>query len=86
LAVAPNQVWSWDITKLKGPAKWTYFHLYVILHISNRLDDSDYVWDAPTRETLATLPTLRASLAAGVVAHCRLGVGEAFLVFSAKLL
>ena len=27
LAVAPNQVWSWDITKLKGPAKWTCFHL-----------------------------------------------------------
>ena len=25
LAVAPNEVWSWDITKLKGPAKWTYF-------------------------------------------------------------
>ena len=31
LAIAPNQVWSWDITKLKGPAKWTCFHLYVIL-------------------------------------------------------
>jgi putative transposase len=29
LATAPNQVWSWDITKLKGPAKWTCFHLYV---------------------------------------------------------
>jgi len=27
LAEAPNQVWSWDITKLKGPAKWTYFYL-----------------------------------------------------------
>ena len=36
LAVAPNQVWSWDITKLKGPAKWTYFHLYVILDIFSR--------------------------------------------------
>jgi len=33
LAVAPNQVWSWDITKLKGPAKWSCFHLYVILII-----------------------------------------------------
>ena len=31
LAIAPNQVWSWDITKLKGPAKWTCFHLYVCL-------------------------------------------------------
>jgi transposase InsO family protein len=36
LAVAPNQVWSWDITKLKGPAKWTYFYLYVILDIFSR--------------------------------------------------
>ena len=26
-----NQVWSWDITKLLGPAKWTYFYLYVVL-------------------------------------------------------
>ena len=33
LATAPNQVWSWDITKLLGPCKWTYFHLYVILDI-----------------------------------------------------
>ena len=33
LAIAPNQVWSWDITKLRGPVKWTYFHLYVILDI-----------------------------------------------------
>jgi putative transposase len=31
VAGGPNQVWSWDITKLKGPAKWVYFYLYVIL-------------------------------------------------------
>lgn len=36
LATSPNQVWSWDITKLKGPAKWTCFHLYVILDIFSR--------------------------------------------------
>ena len=36
LAVAPNQVWSWDITKLNGSAKWTCFHLYVILDIFSR--------------------------------------------------
>ena len=36
LAIAPNQIWSWDITKLKGPAKWTCFHLYVILDIFSR--------------------------------------------------
>jgi putative transposase len=36
LATAPNQVWSWDITKLLGPAKWTYFYLYVILDVYSR--------------------------------------------------
>jgi putative transposase len=36
VATGPNQVWSWDITKLLGPAKWTYFHLYVILDIFSR--------------------------------------------------
>ena len=48
LATAPNQVWSWDITKLLGPCKWTYFHLYVILDIFSR-----YVvgWMVAPRET-----------------------------------
>ena len=36
LATAPRQVWSWDITKLKGPKKWSYFYLYVILDIFSR--------------------------------------------------
>jgi putative transposase len=36
LATAPNQVWSWDITKLLGPQKWTYFHLYVLMDIYSR--------------------------------------------------
>jgi putative transposase len=36
LAERPNQVWSWDITKLMGPTKWTYFYLYVILDIFSR--------------------------------------------------
>jgi putative transposase len=36
LATGPNQVWSWDITKLRGPVKWTYFYLYVILDIFSR--------------------------------------------------
>lgn len=36
LATAPNQVWSWDITKLLGPQKWTYFNLYVLLDIYSR--------------------------------------------------
>jgi len=36
LATVPNQVWSWDITRLLGPAKWSYFYLYVILDIYSR--------------------------------------------------
>jgi putative transposase len=36
LATGPNQVWSWDITRIKGPAKWTHFYLYVILDIFSR--------------------------------------------------
>ncbi len=36
LAEAPDQVWSWDITKLMGPVKWSYFYLYVILDIFSR--------------------------------------------------
>ena len=36
VANAPNQVWTWDITKLLGPVKWTYFYLYVILDIFSR--------------------------------------------------
>jgi len=36
LATGPNQVWSWDITKLLGPQKWTYFYLYVIMDIFSR--------------------------------------------------
>jgi putative transposase len=36
MAARPNQVWSWDITKLLGPAKWTWFYLYVIIDIYSR--------------------------------------------------
>jgi len=50
LATKPNQVWSWDITKLKGPEKWTYYYLYVILDIYSR-----YVvgWMIAPRESAA---------------------------------
>lgn len=48
LATGPNQVWSWDITKLRGPAKWTYYYLYVMLDVFSR-----YVpgWLIAERET-----------------------------------
>jgi putative transposase len=36
VADAPNRVWSWDITKLAGPARWTYYYLYTILDIFSR--------------------------------------------------
>jgi putative transposase len=36
LATGPNEVWSWDITKLKGPRKWSYFYLYVIIDVFSR--------------------------------------------------
>jgi putative transposase len=36
LATGPNQLWSWDITKLKGPTKWTYYYLYTILDVFSR--------------------------------------------------
>ena len=36
VATAPNQVWSWDLTKLRGPVKWSYFHLYVLLDLFSR--------------------------------------------------
>jgi putative transposase len=36
VATAPNQVWSWDLTKLRGPGKWEYFHLYVLLDLFSR--------------------------------------------------
>jgi len=36
IATGPNQVWTWDITKLKGPQKWLYYYLYVVLDIYSR--------------------------------------------------
>jgi putative transposase len=48
LATRPNQLWSWDSTKLKGPSTWTYYYLYVILDVYSR-----YVvgWMIAERET-----------------------------------
>jgi putative transposase len=36
LATGPNQLWSWDLTKLRSPVKWTYFHLYTVLDVYSR--------------------------------------------------
>jgi putative transposase len=61
LATAPNQLWSWDITKLLGPAKWTYFYLYVILDVFSR-----YVvgWMVAEREAASLAETLIAETCA----------------------
>jgi len=55
LATAPNQVWTWDITKLLGPVKWLYFYLYVLLDLFSR-----YVvgWTLAERESGGLAKTL----------------------------
>ena len=57
LASGPNQCWSWDVTKLAGPAKWTWYYLYVILDIYSR-----YVvgWMVAAREAAALAERLLA--------------------------
>jgi putative transposase len=49
LATRPNQLWSWDITKLMGPAKWTYFYLYVVLDVFSRYVVGWVVADAESK-------------------------------------
>jgi len=70
VATAPKQVWSWDITKLLGPAKWTYFHLYVILDIYSRYvvgwmlasRESEHLAERLIRETVVKQGIVRDTL------------------------
>jgi putative transposase len=55
VANTPNAVWSWDITKLRGPAKWTYYYLYVILDIFSRFVVG---WMVASRESAALAEVL----------------------------
>ena len=68
MARGPNQVWSWDITRLLGPKKWSYFYLYVILDIFSR-----YVvgWMVADRENSALASRLiqQSCLKHGVQPH-----------------
>jgi len=57
----PNRVWSWDITKLHGPAKWTYYYLYVILDIFSRYATG---WMVATGESAALAERLIAETCA----------------------
>lgn len=50
VATAPNQVWSWDITKLRGPWKWTWYQLYVVIDVYSRYAVG---WTVATRESAA---------------------------------
>jgi putative transposase len=61
LATSPNRLWSWDITKLLGPEKWTYFYLYVLLDVFSR-----YVvgWLAAHRESASLADKLIAQTCA----------------------
>jgi putative transposase len=55
LAEQPNEVWSWDISKLKGPEKWSCFHLYVILDVFSRYAVG---WTVQPRESAALAKAL----------------------------
>jgi putative transposase len=59
VATQPNEVWSWDITKLRGPYKWTWYYLYVILDVYSRYAVG---WAVATRES--------ARLAEALIAEC----------------
>jgi putative transposase len=74
LATGPNQLWSWDITKLKGPVKWSYFYLYVILDVFSR-----YVvgWMAALQESATLAQRLIAQTCA------RQGIAEGKLTIHA---
>ena len=56
LAEQPNEVWSWDITKLLGPATWTYFYLYVILDVYSRYAVAWTVQQRENSDALGPLP------------------------------
>ena len=60
LAQRPNELWSWDITKLRGPAKWTYYYLYTILDVFQSLCSG--LADRRTRVCHASRATYRSVL------------------------
>ena len=76
VATAPNQVWTWDTTKLPGPTKGTYFSLYVILDIFSRYIVGWLVADARVGRRLRRSSSRRAartrtSYAEQLTIHCR---------------
>ena len=77
MATAPNQVWSWDITRLLGPKKWSYYYLYVIMDIYSR-----YVvgWMVADRENSALAGRLIQRCDGGKLAMASVEVQEAIQV------
>lgn len=69
VATTANQVWSWDITKLAGPHKWTWFHLYVILDVYSRYA---IAWLVAPRESAR----LAEELIADAIHHQRIEHGQ----------
>ena len=61
VATAPNQCWSWDITKLLGPAKWTYYYLYVIIDVRHEAPLHRVGWKDPPVACRSRPPKLRAA-------------------------
>jgi len=55
VADAPNRVWAWDITKLHGPQKWTYFYLYAIMDRYRRYVVGWMIADRESSELAKTL-------------------------------
>jgi transposase InsO family protein len=51
LAETPNEIWSWDITKLMGPTKWSYFYLYVVLDIYSAVSSAG-TWAMPKAQAV----------------------------------
>lgn len=74
VATGPNQIWTWDITKLLGPVKWTYYYLYVILDMFSRYAVG---WMLANRESAALAKEL-------IEESCRRqGIGEEQLTLHA---
>lgn len=72
LAERPNEVWSWDISKLKGPAKWTYFYLYAVLDVFSRYA---VAWTVGQRESAGVAEALIAqAIEQQQIAHGQLTV------------
>lgn len=68
IATQPNEVWSWDITKLLGPQKWMYYYLYVILDIYSRYVVGWMIADCES-QTLASRLIQQTALKQGIQPH-----------------